>query len=68
MEINPYLNAAVTKAVGSTQSYGYIAAGAQYVGKYGFDVEQLKSTGLVSAEAEPTINRVILVFGQAKTV
>ena len=46
-----YLNAAVTKAVGSNQAYGYIAAGAQYVGKYGFDVEQLKSTGLVSAEA-----------------
>ena len=45
------LNAAVQKTVGSGGNYQYIAAGTYAVGKYGFDVEQLKSAGLVTAEA-----------------
>ena len=45
------LNAAIVKTTGSNGALDFISSATKSVGKYGFNVEQLKKTGLVNADA-----------------
>lgn len=45
------LNAAIVNTTGSNGALDFISSATKSVGKYGFNVEQLKKTGLVNADA-----------------